>query len=218
MLLVGVSQRDPSRSILRPIAGFFLLFARYFLLFVLWWCDVEWRDVVLVMSMLCDVMWCDYLTQCVGWDVMSTWCGSVMYCNWRDDVLWTTGAPMSQQNPWDIHANAWCSLGMRDAKRLRQGRVHVSALPQSITPAWYYSGFLRKHAKDQHLSFCWVFVLFVFCFVIMSWYSGDFNVMTHCFAKCEDTCCHAECHCNLLWCMFYLLSQCEMNTRATTGS
>ena len=45
------------------------------------------------------------------------------------------GEPMSQQNPSDVHSNAWCNLGMQDTKRLR--RAYVTELRLRTSKNYY---------------------------------------------------------------------------------
>lgn len=138
----------------------------------LWWCDVLCCDVVwchLVACeatfgrvIRCDVTWCDagpcHVTWCdvmynlmwcdgmywrgMGWDVVG-WCWIGRWCavNYKE--------PVSQQNQWDAHSNAQCSLGMQDTRKLYMSQG-TTMFYSGTTPD--YKGLLQYHSLKQRTS------------------------------------------------------------------
>ena len=56
------------------------------------------------------------------------------------------GEPTSQKNPWDVHSNEGCNLGMQDARRLR--RAHGTENYDSVLErtSTYYNVLFRCYS------------------------------------------------------------------------
>ncbi len=90
------------------------------------WCHVMRCGVMPWRAMSCDVMWCNEMERdgmlC---DVMGCTCVMRWIGRW---CALSYGGPMLQQNSPDVHPNARCDLGMRDARRLRKAHVTLLTL------------------------------------------------------------------------------------------